>query len=89
MKVALSRSLRAALPALLFMGASCAETPPGPPPAQSGNLCREPRPQICMEIYMPVCGGAKDGSLRTYPNSCQACAHADVVSYVPGACEKE
>jgi hypothetical protein len=42
-----------------------------------------------MELYQPVCGVAKDGTQKTYGNSCQACAHADVVRYENGTCEKD
>jgi len=52
------------------------------------DFCTEPRPQLCMEIYMPVCGFTKDGHSQTYPNSCHACAHAEVIRFTPGKCGK-
>jgi len=59
------------------------------PTTPVSNQCRDPRPQMCMEIYQPVCAVAKDGSRRTYANSCHACADATVIHYDPGQCAKE
>ena len=63
---------------------------PAPPPSGTPSpetvACKMPRPQMCMMIYLPVCGQSQDGSWRTYPNSCQACTHAEVTRYKPGAC---
>ena len=69
---------------------SCAQEPPPPKltvPAE--NLCTEPRPEMCMELYQPVCGFTKDGASHTYPNSCHACAKPEVVRYTPGECKKD
>jgi hypothetical protein len=81
-----------ALPALL-LGTQCsAQTPPGaqPAPPQSASVtCREPRPEMCPMIYQPVCGVSRDGSRKTYGNSCSACAVAAVTGYTPGACRKD
>jgi len=74
--------------ASLLVGACMAQEAPKPATPQAG-LCTEPRPQMCMEIYLPACGFTKDGVARTYPNSCQACAHAEVVRYEAGQCRKE
>jgi hypothetical protein len=62
-----------------------------PAPGLSGassaaTTCTDPRPQMCMEIYMPVCGTDKSGAQRTYANSCHACADKDAVSFVNGKC---
>jgi hypothetical protein len=52
------------------------------------KFCGDPRPEMCMEIYQPVCGFTKDGTSKTYGNSCHACANHDVVRYTPGECKK-
>jgi hypothetical protein len=36
--------------------------------------------------YTPVCATLQDGSVKTYPNSCGACADANVKSWVSDAC---
>lgn len=77
---------------LLASGCFAADTPDQSPPKSTVpeiHLCTDPRPEMCMEIYMPVCGFTKDGVARTYPNSCHACAHAEVVRYTPGACKAQ
>jgi hypothetical protein len=54
--------------------------------SSTATTCTDPRPQMCMEIYMPVCGTDKSGAQRTYANSCHACADKDAVSFVKGKC---
>ena len=49
--------------------------------------CEEPRPEVCTRDYRPVCAEVADGSVRTYPNGCDACADEAVQAYRPGACE--
>jgi hypothetical protein len=49
--------------------------------------CEDPRPEVCTREYRPVCAEVADGSLRTYPNGCDACADKAVRAYRPGACE--
>jgi hypothetical protein len=51
------------------------------------RFCTDPRPQMCPEVYMPVCGFTKDGVAHTYSNSCHACVRPEVVRYAPGACK--
>lgn len=39
--------------------------------------------EFCMMVYSPVCGD----NVRTYGNSCEACADPAVAYYIPGTCE--
>ena len=43
---------------------------------------------MCMELYQPVCGVTKDGTSKTFGNSCHACADPQVIRYTPGECKK-
>lgn len=54
--------------------------------APGATLCEEPRPEACTRDYRPVCGTHGDGSPGTYSNGCVACANAEVVAWVEGAC---
>ena len=54
--------------------------------SSAATTCTDPRPQMCMEIYMPACGVDKNGAQRTYANSCHACADQTVVSFTMGKC---
>jgi hypothetical protein len=59
--------------------------------------CREPRPEICYEIYAPVCA-SRDTGIRCitapcpseeqvmFSNDCTACADPHVRGYAPGQC---
>lgn len=80
--------------AVIVLSSSCsrsvAQNPPvQTSPAQEGAICTEPRPQMCYEIYQPVCGYTAEGASKTYGNSCQACAHAEVVRYTQDACKTD
>lgn len=48
--------------------------------------CPETRPEMCTMDYDPVCGHLSDGSMKTYPNGCNACSDSNVVSYTQGEC---
>ena len=48
--------------------------------------CSEPRPQMCTQIYSPVCGATANGAKKTYGSGCAACADKEVVRHTPGAC---
>ncbi len=60
--------------------------------------CTMPRPEICYEIYQPVCA-VRDTGVRcvttpcpstekvTYPNDCQACADPAVYGFQRGDCD--
>ena len=54
--------------------------------APGTTLCEDPRPQVCTMDYRPVCGSLNDGTVKTYPNGCGACADVNVSSWVEGAC---
>ncbi len=77
--------------ALLF-GCSQTDNPPAmdsaPAPADIPGiiLCTDPRPEICTQQYAPVCGVHRDGTRKTYSNTCMACADAEVVGSLPGEC---
>lgn len=47
--------------------------------------CREPRPEICYEVFAPVCA-TLTGQRATYQNDCKACADPKVQGFVPGQC---
>ena len=64
--------------------AGCAATSD---PAPILTVCEEPRPEICTQDYVPVCGQLDDQSQVTYSNACSACAIAAVEGYIEGACE--
>ena len=49
-------------------------------------LCEEPRPMICTQEYKPVCARMDNGTWRTYPSGCSACADASVIGYEDGPC---
>jgi hypothetical protein len=38
---------------------------------------------------MPACGYTQDGVGHTYPNSCHACTHPEIVAVTPGACKTD
>lgn len=64
----------------------------------SSAECTLPRPEVCAEIYMPVCA-VRDTGIRcvttpcdstevvNYSNACSACSDENVYSYTDGLCE--
>jgi len=52
----------------------------------SPGVCRNPRPQVCFYLWLPVCGIAQDGTRQTYSNPCTACQNRSVVRHTPGPC---
>lgn len=48
--------------------------------------CTEPRPEICTQQYTPVCATLRDGSSKTYSNSCSACSVTEVEGWLAGEC---
>ena len=49
--------------------------------------CTQPRPQMCIQLYLPVCAELRNGARRTYPSGCAACSDATVAGYRPNRCE--
>ena len=72
--------------AACFMSACQASVPPENVKADLVD-CPEIRPEMCTMDYVPVCGNLSDGSLKTFPNWCDACSDPDVISYRHGECE--
>jgi hypothetical protein len=59
--------------------------------------CPENRPEVCTQIYQPVCGLVDTGircittpcpsaEYKTFGNACTACSDVDVTGYVEGEC---
>ena len=60
--------------------------------------CTLPRPEVCAEIYQPVCA-IRDTGIRCvttpcdsteqveYANACSACSDPEVIGYIDGRCE--
>lgn len=60
--------------------------------------CEEPRPEVCTQEYLPVCGLVDTGipcvtmpcpteAWNTYSNACTACSIPMVVGYRAGECD--
>ena len=50
-------------------------------------LCKNPRPEMCTMMYLPVCATHTNGERKTYSNVCSACRVEQVLSYRMGACD--
>jgi hypothetical protein len=68
-----------------------------PPADDAHSACESPRPELCAQLYDPVCGQRDTGvrcvttpcnstEPREYPNACEACADPKVLSYADGPC---
>ena len=86
----------------LFLSVSTADQPlllPKVPTVVVTNAnfiaCKEPRPEICYEIYAPVCAVRKvqlqcslapclNTEQKTYANDCQACSDNKVLGFAHG-----
>ncbi len=55
-------------------------------PAHRPDLLAQ-RPEVCTEIYQPVCGTDSNGKRVTYPNACFA-RMAKATNVTPGECPK-
>lgn len=86
--------------AISLLGVACPNAHSGSDPAEQENPsrdCGEIRPEMCAQIYDPVCARRDTGircvttpcdswETRQYPNSCEACRDPKVASYLPGPC---
>lgn len=68
--------------ALIFLGLLAGSSHAG----EAVNECHEPRPEMCAQIYEPVCTTLNDGSHKQYSNSCTACSDANVQAWQDGEC---
>jgi len=57
-----------------------------PHSSSQGNVCVDPRPQVCTMEYNPVCAELIKGGSKQSSSPCNACADDAVKSYLPGAC---
>jgi hypothetical protein len=92
-----------ALCLIVLLSGCGANQPPAPAPPQdapreaplqaesatSEIVCSEPRPQVCTMECNPVCALRDGGQRETLSSPCNACADADVVSHLPGACDSD
>jgi len=84
--------------ALLCLGCAADAENAGDPPADDvHHACESPRPELCAQLYDPVCAQRDTGvrcvttpcdstEPREYPNACEACADPKVLSYTRGPC---
>ena len=97
MKRELSRSRWIAIAFLCAGCAADADVPKAPPSEEAPRACEAPRPEMCAQLYDPVCAQRDTGvrcvttpcdsaEPREYPNACEACADPKVLSYKPGPC---
>ena len=52
--------------------------------------CTDPRPEVCAQNYLPVCGTgnpAIQSGWTTFSNACTACTVISVSAYKEGACD--
>ena len=74
------RKAQSAFAALLCAGAAAL--------VQSSTLLAQTStPEVCTEVYQPVCGTDEKGNRRTYSNACFARA-AKAKDVTPGECPK-
>lgn len=66
---------------------------------QNIQACKGKRPEVCIEIYQPVCGKldpqvpcegdpCKPAAWLEYANSCKACSNNLVSGFIHGSCKK-
>lgn len=79
---------------------STPESSQSPAPAQLQMCSENQRPEMCAQVYQPVCGQLKsdtreaapekkrEGAWKTYGNACTACADHQVIGYKQGACDE-
>lgn len=83
------KNLFCALSGLAFLAAiGCSNHDSGSSKPVSNSIkCEDPRPEMCTQEYVPVCGERMDGSRKTYGNACSACADINVVQYQADPCK--
>ena len=70
-----------------FMNAGCVSAPEQSHGESDTFIsCTEPRPEICTQEYVPVCGYLVDGSQKTYSNACNACSDKETIKYKANSC---
>lgn len=72
--------------------AGCSDAPRRADTSQAMTPCAQQRPEICAQVFEPVCGAfspAPATRWKTYSNACTACADAGVQGYRQGACETD
>lgn len=79
-------ALFAAVAALAPVEIATAAPPAVMAQSTSPGECRNPRPQVCGYLWLPVCGIERDGKRQTYSNPCFACQNRSVVRHTPGPC---
>ena len=52
----------------------------------AATRCEDPRPEMCAQVYQPVCGSDAAGKRSTHGNACTACSDPQVLEHMPGAC---
>jgi hypothetical protein len=94
------RDARSSLLAISLLSVACPGAHSDSDPAteqRPERACHEPRPEMCAQMYDPVCAQRDTGircvttpcdssEAREYSNACEACRDPKVVSYVPGPC---
>ena len=73
---------------LLLLPASALLTACMQSPAMK-TVCESPRPEICIQVVMPVCATDQAGVSKTASNACIACRDPAVIHYTPQACEAD
>jgi hypothetical protein len=86
-----------------LLGVACSQAP-APSEATPGEriqqTCEDPRPEMCAQVYEPVCAERDTGircvttpcdssESREYPSACEACRDPMVTSYSAGPCGGE
>lgn len=79
-----STRLRRALPATLIFVFAASVSACG---QEAATPCEGERPQMCTQVYEPVCATISSDQQRTYPSGCHACMDDNVTEHRPGKCE--
>ncbi len=74
------------LTGLVLIGCVSGAKPDARPETTRYIYCEDPRPEICTQEYLPVCGRLANGDQKNYGNACTACSDKDVLKYKLDAC---